>query len=409
MTTRVAHYNHTGAIAGAERVLLQALAFLKAQGVHSTVVSPAGPLQYETAQLGIACSECFALNARFTSNPLKLARYFQSFFQSVAALRKHLRSLHPDVVHANSVRAGLVATLALARTGIPVVWHVHDTLPAHPLSVIIRAMAAVSRRTSLIAVSKATAQSFAGNLWRKTLAAKTSVLHNAVELPETAIPAEQRSALRKELGAEGRLLVGCVGQLCARKNQIALVEMFREVLQHEPSALLALVGTAVFAQNAGYERALHSRIKELGLEKSVLLLGSRRDVPALLETFDLLVLPSRSEPFGMILLEAAAAGLATVAFRVDGVPELLEDRRTAWLIPPGETQQMSRTIVWALRHPEQRHRLGQAARADLDRFRTPPEYAAALAQVLHAASPTVYQPQNVIDATPERVNLGDAA
>lgn len=410
--TRTVHYNHTGAIAGAESVLLMALHHLQGtNALQSIVLSPAGPLQAEASMMGVETAECYPLKARFTANPPRLASYLASLVRSVQALRVQFHELAPEVIHANSVRAGLVATLATVGTDLPVVWHVHDTLPHHPISWAIRLLTRLSSRTSHIAVSQATKTTFAGLAWKRHLAGKTEVLHNATSAITEPISAEQRATLRREFGGEDGILIGCIGQICTRKNQIGMVEMFRTVLAHEPRAKLLMVGTALFPQNLPYEQALRARVAELNLTESVLLLGKRDDVQALLQTLDLLVLPSHNEPFAMILLEAAANALPTVAFAVDGVPELLADRRTGWLVPPADTQQMSRTIVWAARHPEQRRRLGEAARQDLLHRQTPAEYALQLAVFLKQRAPAAGRQQDFLEASEaqQETRLGDAA
>jgi L-malate glycosyltransferase len=177
-------------------------------------------------------------------------------------------------------------------------------------------------------------------------------------------------------------LVGCVGQICKRKNQVAMVEAFAEVLKSSPDALLLIVGAALFPCNVPYEVSVRQKIEELGISANVLMLGKRDDVPLLLETMDLLVLPSRNEPFPMILLEAMSTATPTVAFAVDGVPELLADRRTAWLVRSGDAVQLARTILWAKNHPEQRRRLASAARVALRKQDTPEIYGKRLAGIL---------------------------
>jgi glycosyltransferase involved in cell wall biosynthesis len=379
---RIVHYNHTGVVAGAERVLLNALPKLRAEGVHSIVLSPPGPLAEEVARLGIATEACYPLEARFTWNPVRLARYLHSFITAIRSLRRQFQSLRPDAIHANSVRAGLVASSASIRLHLPVVWHVHDSLPRHPLSPVIRCFAALSNQTSQIAVSHSTSRVFCGAVWRKRLTAKTEVLHNAFSACAIRFTEPQRRRLRGELGAQEKFLIGCIGQICERKNQVAMVEIFAEVLKSSPEAMLVIVGSALFSSNVPYEERLKRRIKDLEIGRSVLLLGKRTDVPLLLETIDLLVLPSQSEPFAMILLEAMSAGVATVAYAVDGVPELLEDRRTAWLVRPGDAVQMARTILWAKNHPEQRRRLASAAQSELSKRDTPEVYGRRLAGML---------------------------
>jgi L-malate glycosyltransferase len=406
---RVVHYNHTAVIAGAERVLLNALPELQEEGVHSVVLSPPGSLQGEAARLGIETRECYPLEARFTWNPIQLARYIRSFAVSIRSLRTELLSLQPDVVHANSVRSGLVASTATLGMKLPVVWHLHDTLPKHPFSLGIRCLAAVSRRTSQIAVSHSTARTFCGSIWRRRLAAKTEVLHNVFAGVRPQSTEEQRAQLLAELGANNRFLIGCVAQICERKNQVAMVDIFAEVLKSTPEAMLLIAGSALFPYNQPYENKVRQRIQELGISASVRMLGKRNDVPLLLDVMDLLVLPSLSEPFPMILLEAMSAGLPAVAFAVDGIPELLADRRTAWLVPAGENAQMARTILWAEKHPEQRTRLAQAARVSLTKRDTPAMYARRLANILLARTRPMVTSAPSMVATAHSEQLGKTA
>lgn len=109
---RVVHYNHTDIVAGAERVLLNLLPRLPGHGFESILLSPVGHLHEEAQKLGIQTVPCHSLHARFTSNPWKLARYLWSFAVSIRSIRRQLHDLHPDLVHANSIRAGLVVTTA---------------------------------------------------------------------------------------------------------------------------------------------------------------------------------------------------------------------------------------------------------------------------------------------------------
>jgi glycosyltransferase involved in cell wall biosynthesis len=382
---RVIHYNHTDVIAGAERVLLNALPYLEGLGLELLVLSPSGALHNEVTRLGFASAECSSLKARFTLSPLRLAQYLRSIGASIRELRQQFQTRNPDMIHANSVRAGIVATLATIGMDVPVVWHVHDMLPRHPFSPAIRTLAALSRRTNLIAVSRATGDRFAGGIFRRVLSRKTTVLHNVAARGKTAFTAEQRAAMRTQLGMEGRFAVVCAGQICPRKNQIALVEAFAKACRQEPRMALVIVGSALFNHDKPYEQKLRERVSELGLEGSVLMLGQRNDVPLLLQTMDLLALPSRREPFAMILLEAMDAGLPIVAAAVDGVPELLADGRTGWLVPPGDWTEFARSLVWAARHPEQREDFAAAAHKSLDTGeRTPASFARRFVDILHS-------------------------
>jgi glycosyltransferase involved in cell wall biosynthesis len=378
---RVVHYNHTEVVSGAERILLSLLPRLGNHGFESILLSPAGQLQQEAQGLGIKVATCHSLQARFTSNPLKLAQYLRSFALSIRNIRRKLNDLDPDVVHANSVRAGLVVTMATIGLDTPIVWHVHDALPIHPFSPVIRMVAAFSRRTSSIVVSHSTGRIFSRGPFRRIISRKTDVLHNAVELKPNLSTARERAELRSTLAVGDRFLIGCVGQVCLRKGQIALVEIFAEVLKSNPEMVLIIVGSALFPADKPYEERLRQRIGELGIGENVRLLGRRKDVPLLLQTMDILVLPSVHDPFPMVLLESMAAVLPIVAYRVDGVPELIEDGKTGWLVPPGDRSQMARTILAAESNPDQRQRLAEAARQRVHKH-TLSNYSSAFAEIL---------------------------
>lgn len=359
---RIVHYSHTNMIAGAERVLLNVLPYSSDIGLDPILLSPAGRLQDEVRKLGIAVTTCHSLQARYTWNPYKLVEYLCSFVRAICSIRHQLRDLKPDLVHANSVRAGLVATAATVGLNTPVVWHVHDVLPSHPFSHVIRIVAAASRRSSFIAVSKSTGRLFAKGLLRHSIASKMEVLHNAVASHSASSTIQERSNLRKRMGVSEEFLIGCVGQVCQRKNQVGLVEVFAEALKSHAEMVLLIAGSALFPCNEPYEKRLHQRVRELGISDSVRLLGNRDDIPLLLETMDLLVIPSKSDPFPMIMLESMVAGLPIVAYAVDGIPELVADGRTGWLVPPNDRMQLARTILWAERNPAQRRRLAEGAR-----------------------------------------------
>ena len=379
-------------------MLLNVLPHLPKHGLESILMSPAGQLQQEAEKLGVEARTCRSLDARFTWNPWKLLAYLRSFILSIRSIRRQLRELQPELVHANSIRAGLVATAATVGFNTPIIWHVHDTLAFHPFSPAIRIVAALSRRTSCIAVSRATGRTFAGAFLRHSIAAKTEVLHNAIR-PNSTFSLQERSQLRSRLGVGDRFLIGCVAQICTRKNQVGLVEIFAEALKSRPEMVLLIAGSALFPCNGPYEQKLHQRIRELGISERVQLLGSRDDVPLLLETMDMLVLPSIHDPFPMIILESMAAGLPVAAFSVDGVPELIADGRTGWLVPSGDRVQMARTILWAERSPAQRRRLAEAARRTA-LTNSLPAYANTFAGILRArAVKSREHPQPLASAT----------
>src|SRR5207244_3121540 len=97
--------------------------------------------------------------------------------------------------------------------------------------------------------------------------------------------------------------------------------------------------------------SLEGRIGSLGLDGTVVLAGWREDVPALMASADLFVLPSRFEGLPNSVIEAMASGLPVVATAVAGTPELVEEGVTGWLVPPGVPRDLAAAIVTGLSAP----------------------------------------------------------
>jgi L-malate glycosyltransferase len=102
--------------------------------------------------------------------------------------------------------------------------------------------------------------------------------------------------------------------------------------------------------------------QELGLVDRVIFLGDRQDVPAILASLDVSVLPSASESFSNVILESMAAGVAVVAANVGGNPELIEDENTGLLFPVGDEEKFTAALERLATLPVLRERLGTAAR-----------------------------------------------
>jgi glycosyltransferase involved in cell wall biosynthesis len=114
---------------------------------------------------------------------------------------------------------------------------------------------------------------------------------------------------------------------------------------------------------SGPERyALEREVQSHCLGNRVRFLGWEADLMRLMAGWDIYVQPSVGEPFGITALEAMAAGLPVVATRAGGLPELVEDGRTGWLVPPRDPGALADRLGALLLNPEQRRRMGAAGR-----------------------------------------------
>lgn len=172
------------------------------------------------------------------------------------------------------------------------------------------------------------------------------------------------AAPRDEGIAPGYLLF--VGRLRIRKGVEVLLEALDAVRRSHPGTRLLIAG------DGEHRAALKRKAAELGLGPAVLFLGrcDASRVRGLLGGAAALVVPSTYEGMPLVVLEAMEAGLPVVASRVSGIPEVVEDGRTGWLVPPEDPQALAAALAEALGNPEEARRRGGEGRRRVDeRFR----------------------------------------
>jgi glycosyltransferase involved in cell wall biosynthesis len=365
---KVLFYNHTGQVSGAERVLLTTIRRLDPNEFTCALMAPAeGPLAQMALAAGVNTIPVPPLNARFTWRPDLLLRYCTSTCRAIANFRRAITDLQPDLVHANSIRAGLVAAIATAGLKVPLVWHLHDLLPGHPLSSAIRLTAALSKNSRMIAVSRAVSQNFCGRL-SGFLKRKTIVILNGIEFQKAAEKLVNRDDLRTRLSLDKNdFAIGIVGQLTPRKGQLELLKAFARLLKKVPEARLVIVGAALFNRDSDYERLLRETTGRLGVSTQVRILGARTDVPEIMKAIDLLVINSRREPFGLVACEAMDCGTPVLSTDCDGLAEIIRHQETGWLVSVGDEEELLNSIVLLQSRDDLRRDLAVRAKADVAR------------------------------------------
>ena len=172
------------------------------------------------------------------------------------------------------------------------------------------------------------------------------------------LPCGRGEKIRAELGLDGSIpLVACIGRLAPMKGHVHLLRAWRHVRASVPGARLLIAGEGDEAPS------LEALAANLGLEDSVHFLGFRRDVDDLLEAMDLLVLPSvRDEGCNNTLLEAMAHGRAAVVTRCGGLHQSVVEGETGIVVPSGDEEALGNAVTRLLLEPEERRRMGIAAR-----------------------------------------------
>jgi glycosyltransferase involved in cell wall biosynthesis len=280
-----------------------------------------------------------------------------------AALRlaRHLRRVRPDVVNAQTARAhtlGLLAVHLGAPGRLVVTRRLDFPIRRDPANLWKYRSRRVAR---YIAVAGIIRDILVGAGVR---ADRVSVVNSSIDLGTFVKSDQQRAEARAELGIPpGARVLGNVAALAWHKGQTDLLSAMPRVAASFPGAWCVIVG-------AGDEREpLEKQAAALGGGVRILLTGMRRDVPRLLNAFDVFCMPSHYEGFCNSVLEALATGLPVVATRAGGLPEIVEDGTTGLLVPPRDPEALAAGIVRVLSDAELAHRLSEAGeRAAQARF-----------------------------------------
>ncbi|GBD82279.1 hypothetical protein TEHD86_1001 [Tetragenococcus halophilus subsp. halophilus] len=142
---------------------------------------------------------------------------------------------------------------------------------------------------------------------------KVTIINNGIDIERFSYNEGTRHSLRKELGLEGKFVLGHVGRFSDEKNHKFLIETFFRITQIYPRSILLLIGEGSLKPN------IENKITELKLTENVIFLGLRDDVNQVMQAMDSFVLPSLFEGLGIVAIEAQAAGLPCYVSK--GVPK----------------------------------------------------------------------------------------
>ncbi len=260
----------------------------------------------------------------------------------------------PDVVHAHDPHTVAMASMALSfGVGTKVPALVASRRVDFHLQKNSFSRWKYRQVAGFIAASEAIAEMLVGDGVPR---ARITVVHDGIDVDRVTHVAA--ADLHQEFWfPRGAPVLVNVGALVPHKGQKFLVEAMARVRRAVPDAQLVIFGEGEL------RAALEAQIRDLGLDKHIVLAGFRDDVLALTRSADLFVMSSVTEGLGSTLLDAMAMGLAVVGTRAGGIPEAVTDGVTGVLVPPGHSDALADAIVRLLGDVEARRLMGQAGRA----------------------------------------------
>ena len=297
---------------------------------------------------------------------------------SPGLLRALLAAPRPDILHCHTMQrlAGQVR-FAARRLGVPYVVQLHGGAFDVP-EAEVREMAAPARRTldwGKVPAALLGSRGFLRDADLVLVLSEAERLRASAALPGTRVERlpngvdaarlaggdRVRGRARLGLHADEPLLL-TVARIDPQKDQLAIADLLATL----PGVHAALAGPTTVP---GYDAAIVARAHLLGVADRLHLLGpvapESAELADLYRAADLFVLPSRHEPFGIVVLEAWACGLAVVASRVGGLAELVSPERTGVLVTPGAPAELALAVARLLRDPATRRELGDAGRAEV--------------------------------------------
>ncbi len=281
---------------------------------------------------------------------------------SMARLARFCKREQIDVVHAHPARDYWLAVGArLLSPGPRVVVTRH--LVSKRRDPIAHALL-YRRIDRVIAVSRAVGESLVRVM--SVPSSKIAVIPNGIDTRRYADAASGR--LRRELAVESTVpLVGMVGTVSPHKGQQVFLRALPRVRERFPGCVGVIAGGD--REGGRYIEALRAMARDLGLGDSVRFLGARPDVPEVLKDLTVFVLASVEEPFGLVLVEAMAAGVPVVATDAGGPCEIVADEETGLLVESGNVEALGAGIARLLGDPALARRFAAAGqRRAIERF-----------------------------------------
>jgi glycosyltransferase involved in cell wall biosynthesis len=343
---------------GSSKIFFESINTFRKCNLNPIVILPHfGPLVAELEKDGFTVHvENLGILRRKYVNPIGLANRISKNLKAYQFLNKLHRQYQFELVYSNTL-AVVVGAYWAKRKQIPHCWHIHEILPG-PAPLVKWLSYLLDQTTPApIAVSQAV-----GNHWGSMLKkSEIEVIPNGIPYGEFL---EAKGELKKELGlSQETLLIGMVGRINPGKGQLFFLEIAQNLLKTHSNLHFVLVGDPF----PGYEPILEEikeEIRNKSLETRVSYLGFRKDIPELMDSLDIFVLPSvLPDSFPTVILEAMAASKPVLATRSGGASEMVVEGETGFLIPIGEVESGATALDQLIKNKKLRIEMGQAGRA----------------------------------------------
>ena len=275
-------------------------------------------------------------------------------WKAISKTRSIIKHLKPALVHIHGTRAGSVARLAAIGQNVPVIYTEHLWTKQFKLSNRITTFVHYFGNWFLdiftnlnIAVSFAVKDFLVDS--NISHLGKIKVIYNGIE------PTSEEA---KVLNNKDEILLMTVATLNYQKGIQYLLRALPKIIKEFPAVKLEIIG------DGSYRSHLEDLTKKLKLQKNVKFIGFVSDVEKHLAKADLYVQPSISESFGLAIIQAMGVGLPIVATYAGGIPEVVTDGKSGFLVEPAKPEALEAAILDVLRNPAKAKEMGVMAKKE---------------------------------------------
>ena len=268
----------------------------------------------------------------------------------------------PSMVHTHTSKGGILGRFAAKLAGVPMVIHTphghvfyghFGPLVSKFFLLTERLMARITDQ--MVALTQTEKNDYVAlSVFSPE---KVATIHSGVDVDRYMNVQVNIAEKKRGLGLNSKgLVVGTVGWLLPIKGPRHLLKAMSNVWESHPETTLIFVG------KGDLEMGLKVEARRMGVSEKVIFLGWRDDIPEIMQTIDIFVLPSLNEGMGRVLVEAMAAGKPVVASRVGGILDLVKEGQNGCLFESGDEKELSLAIKKLLEDKKMRDEMGKRGR-----------------------------------------------
>ncbi|MFA6422859.1 MAG: glycosyltransferase family 4 protein [Patescibacteria group bacterium] len=285
-------------------------------------------------------------------------------FKSMKNLRKFVQQEKPDLIHLHGIRAGFIGVMALVGLNQKIIYTEHLYTATYHLKSKTReiiqlfGLIFINLFTKMIITPSIAVRKFlVERIWVKPT--KIQVIPNGLE--DFKIKNES-----------SEMKIGFIGSVNQQKGIAELIAVMEELETEFPELVLEILGDGPLKEQ------LEQKYKN---KKEISFLGIKEDIKNFIAKWKMVVIPSISESFGQVAIEAGIASKPVVATTVGGLPEVVIDETSGVLVRPSDKEDLKKGISFLLRNPEAAERMGKNGRKIFEKFFTAKKMTAKIEKV----------------------------